>query len=204
MNCSERRLKKRPRMKTPFGLVAAAFAALVLSPCASANLITNGDFATGDFSGWTVTHASSGSNLSVASGVAVFAASASGFDSISQSFASTTGTLYSLTFDFLVSNAFQNTPNTAFEVLFNGSVIFSSLNINSPLTTITLANLPATGVLTSLEFRGRRNNPGFIDLDNIVVTTSAPVPDAPSGALLLVIGLLGIFGFRRALSSARA
>jgi hypothetical protein len=188
-------------MKTPLYLIVAVFATLAFSPYARANLITNGDFATGDFTGWNVTHASSGSNLTVANGAAVFAASGSGFDSISQSFATTTGTFYSLNFDLFISNAFQNTPDTAFQVLFNGTVIFSSPNINAPLTTLTFTNLQAIGSSTNLVFRGRRNNPGFIDLDNVDVTTGGVVPDTGRSALLMTIGLLGLFGFRRVLSN---
>ena len=192
-------------MKTPLYLIVAVFATLAFSPCAPANLITNGDFATGDFTGWNVTHASSGSNLTVANGAAVFAASGSRFDSISQSFATTTGTFYSLTFDLFISNAFQNTPDTAFQVLFNGTVIFSSPNINAPLTTLTFTNLQAIGSSTNLVFRGRRNTPGFIDLDNIDVTTAAGVvPETGRSALLMAIGLLGLLGFRRVLSNGSA
>ena len=191
-------------MKTRLYLIVAVFATLAFSPCAPANLITNGDFATGDFTGWNVTHANSGSNLSVANGAAVFAASGSGFDSISQSFATTTGTFYSLSFDLFISNAFQNTPDTAFQVLFNGTVIFSSPNINAPLTTLAFTNLQAIGSSTTLVFRGRRNNPGFIDLDNVDVTTGGVVPDTGRSALLMTIGLLGLFGFRRVLSNGSA
>jgi len=190
-------------MKTSLYLIVAVFATLAFSPYAPANLITNGDFATGDFTGWNVTHANSGSNLSVANGAAIFAATGSGFDSISQSFATTTGTFYSLSFDLFISNAFQNTPDTAFQVLFNGTVIFSSPNINAPLTTLTFTNLQAIGSSTNLVFRGRRNNPGFIDLDNVDVTTGV-VPDTGRSALLMTIGLLGLFGFRRVLSNGSA
>src|SRR4051812_16119698 len=44
-------------------LMFTAVAALSVAYPAKANLITNGDFETGDFSGWTVTLAESGSNL---------------------------------------------------------------------------------------------------------------------------------------------
>src|SRR5262245_17746447 len=70
-----------------------------------ANLIVNGDFETGDFTGWTTTPAATGSDFGV--GLvppahdtlgAFFSADSSDFDSISQSFVTTPGASYHLTF----------------------------------------------------------------------------------------------------------
>jgi len=72
----------------------------------SANLIVNGDFETGDFTGWTTTPAASGGNFGVTTlppspdGTlgAFFSATGSDFDSISQTFATTPGAFYDVSF----------------------------------------------------------------------------------------------------------
>jgi hypothetical protein len=90
-------------------LMFTAVAALSVAYPAKANLITNGDFETGDFTGWTVTHAPSGSGIFVDHGPgpdttfgAVFAATGTGLDAISQTFATTPGASYTLTFFYQV------------------------------------------------------------------------------------------------------
>ena len=71
----------------------------------SANLIVNGDFETGDFTGWTTTPAATGSNFGVTTLPpahdtlgAFFSADGSDFDTISQTFATTPGAFYDVSF----------------------------------------------------------------------------------------------------------
>jgi hypothetical protein len=75
----------------------------------SANLIVNGDFETGTFAGWTTTPAATGSDFGV--GVlplahdtlgAFFSANGADFDSISQTFVTTPGASYDLSFFYQV------------------------------------------------------------------------------------------------------
>jgi len=77
----------------------------VTTGSSSANLIVNGDFETGTFAGWTTTPAPVGSFFGV--GLvppphdtlgAFFAASGPDFDSISQTFVTTPGAFYDLSF----------------------------------------------------------------------------------------------------------
>src|SRR5262252_9352602 len=97
------------------GAIAGWFAVglLVFGPVRflSANLVTNGDFETGDFTGWSVTHAATGSDIFVDIGPgpdptfgAFFGATGSDFDSISQTFATTPGASYTLSFFYQVTN----------------------------------------------------------------------------------------------------
>jgi len=93
-------------------LLAIGLALLVTAGSTSAdNLIINGDFETRDFTGWTVTQAPSGSDIFVDHGPgpdttfgAFFGATGSDFDSISQTFATTPGAFYTLTFFYQVTH----------------------------------------------------------------------------------------------------
>jgi hypothetical protein len=150
-----------------------------------ANLIVNGDFETGDFTGWTVTHAPSGSNIFVDHGPgpdttfgAFFGATGSAFDSISQTFATTPGAFYTLSFFYQVTNLGTPIPaNNGFDVLWNGVSVggglFPQFDVNPGFGTFTF-HLQATSALTTLQFDGR-NAPSFDFLDNVSVTAS-PCP----------------------------
>jgi hypothetical protein len=177
-----------------------AAAAFSVAQSANANLITNGDFETGDFTGWTVAHAASGSSIFVDHGGgpdttfgAIFGAVGTDFDAISQTFATTPGTVYTLTFFYRVGNI--GTPNNEFRVIFGGVTVFDNLNANSGFGTFTF-NVQATTALTTLEFDGR-NQPAFDFLDNVSVT--AGVPDTGSTVSLLGCALLGLAALRRKL-----
>jgi hypothetical protein len=111
-----------------YGILAlVSLLGLGITQSARANLITNGDFETGDFTGWTPTLAPPGeTDLFVANGpgpdttnVAYFGAIGTNFDRISQTFATTAGAFYTLTFFYQVGNTQQQAFN-GFDVLWNG------------------------------------------------------------------------------------
>jgi hypothetical protein len=170
----------------------------------AANLITNGDFETGDFTDWTTAPAPGGTSfLQVGSlpaphdtlGVQ-FGAVGSDFDSISQSFATTPGGLYDLSFFYQVGNTDAQADNH-FVVFFDGVNVFDNLNANPGFGPFTFTNLLATGSTTTLEFDGR-NLPGLDYLDDVSVTPSATVPEAGTTVLLLLgAGLMGLAVARR-------
>jgi len=142
-----------------YGIVAlVSLLGLGITQSARANLMTNGNFETGDFTGWTVTPAANGSNILVAAGiapnttqVAIFGA-VDQFDMISQTFATTPGAHYALSFFYQVESGPNG--NNHFVVLFNGVNIYDNLNANPGYGTITFNNLLATGSSTTLEFEG--------------------------------------------------
>jgi YVTN family beta-propeller protein len=155
------------------------FLLLVGTARSANNLITNGDFEAGNFAGWTVTPAPSGSDIFVDHGPgpdttfgAYFGAIGADFDSISQSFATTPGSFYTLTFFYQVTNLGNPIPaNNGFDVLWNGvSVgggVFPQFDVNPGYGTFTF-HLQATSALTTLQFNGR-NEPSFDFLDDVSV-----------------------------------
>ena len=89
-----------------FFAVCLIAAATNLNASTGPELVTNGGFESGDFTGWTVTHAATGSNIGVTniaphSGTfdAFFHSTSFGvFDSISQSIPTIPGALYEVRF----------------------------------------------------------------------------------------------------------
>jgi hypothetical protein len=175
--------------------LAAGLFLLAPSRLASANLVTNGDFETGDFTAWTVTHAATGSGIGVNFGFgpdstqgAFFGATGHDFDAISQSFATSPGAFYTLTFFYQVLTPPSGSPDNHFRALFDGNVVYDNLNAISGFGTFTF-HVQATGSLTTLEFEGY-NVPGLDFLDDVSVTPG--VPDASSSVLLLGLALAAI------------
>jgi hypothetical protein len=183
-------------MKTRTFASCLAASIFLLTPVrfASANSIVNGDFETGDFTGWTAT----GPNIFVDHGPgpdttfgAFFGANANGFNTISQTFATTAGASYKLTFFYQITNLGTPIPaNNEFDVLWNGVSIggglFPQANVNPGFGTFTFTE-KATGTSTTLAFEGF-NAPSFFFLDSVSVNA----PDSGSSALLLSFGLVAL------------
>ena len=183
-------------------LVVGAAATLLFAYPAKANLITNGDFETGDFTGWTTTPAATGSSFGLTTlppspdgtlGV-FFSATGSDFDSISQTFVTTPGAFYHVSFFYQPVNNDPGHGDNEFRALFNGVVLYDNQNTNSGNISQTFT-VQATGSLTTVEFQGR-NAKGVDYLDNVSVTP-ATVPDGGSTVSLLGFALLGLAGLWR-------
>lgn len=178
---------------------------IVTGGLASANLITNPGFETGNFSGWTTTPAASGTsfgvdNLNPHTGTyeAFFGAFGSDLDAISQTFATTAGVFYDLSF-WLANDNPGITPNSnEFRVTFGGVTVQDL--IDAPDFGYTQYNFSAlaTGSSLTLELAGR-NAPGFFYLDDVSVVARAAngVPDAGSSAILLGTALMGFIFLQR-------
>lgn len=118
----------------------------------SQNLVTNGDFETGNFNGWTVTQAATGTNIKVDTPTtgtdhtfgAFFGATGTDFDIISQTFATTPGAFYTLTFSYGPLSIAPGQPpppfNNGFDVRWNG--VSLSTEVSFPNSTYNRALLP--------------------------------------------------------------
>lgn len=170
------------------------------------NIVNNGTFETGDFTGWTVT----GPTEDV--GVDSFAAHSGAYGAffgtvgsltyLSQDLSTVAGTTYELSF-FLQNEGSGEGPAFAdgeaifnqLQVFWNGVLIYDQTNLGAfPYTEFTF-NLLAAGPTTELKF-AFRNDPSFFDIDDIAVGLPAGVPEAFS-TLWLALPLLLMFGFAR-------
>lgn len=175
-------------MKISIGSCFVAIGLLFLATAGSisANLIVNGDFETGTFAGWTTTPAPVGSEFFVGPVPpahdtlgATFGATGPDFDSISQTFVTTPGALYDLSFFYQVEEP-ASPPNNGLRVLFNGVVVYENLNSISGFSTFTFTQLQATGSTTTVEFQGR-NVAGFDYIDDVSVIGESPSPACVQG-----------------------
>jgi VPDSG-CTERM motif len=187
-------------------LCAIAIALVATGRFVSANLIVNPGFETGDFTGWTTTPAASGSNFGVHPNAAHSGTYGAGFlavgtdlDAISQTFATTSGTLYDLSFWLANFNNGQ-TPDNEFRVTFGGVIVLDLIDSPDLLYTQFSFFGLATGSSMTLEFAGR-NVPSAYLLDDVSVTPGAGVPDSGSTAMLFGLSatalLLARMRFRR-------
>jgi hypothetical protein len=161
--------------------VAIGLLLLATTGQTSANLIVNGDFETGTFAGWTTTPAPVGSDFGVGPVPpshdtlgAFFGATDVDFDSISQTFVTTPGAFYDLSFFYQVVEP-ASPPDNGFRVFFNGVLVFENLNAISGFGNFTFPQLQATGSTTTVEFQGR-NVAGFDYLDDVTILSENPTP----------------------------
>lgn len=181
-------------------VVAASTIGFVSAANAATNIVVNGDFETGNLSGWTVNASPTGGYpWTVTDASATYTAETGCVGSaclnesgnpayLYQDLNTTAGTLYNLTFDFVASG----TPN-ALKVLWGSDVVLDLTNVGS-LLNYSVSNLLATGGTTRLTFLGR-NDPSYSHLDNVNVQAVASAPGAvpePASWAMMILGFLGV------------
>ena len=161
---------------------------LALSGNAQASeLVTNGGFETGDFTGWTQTGNTSfnGVDGNGHSGIhAAFFGPVGSLGGISQNLTTVGGTSYLI--DFFVQ--FDGGNTSQIQVAFGGDTL---LNLNNPpaggyIHESFVATASTSSTTLSFSFR---DDPGFIYLDDVRVT--AAVPEASTWAMM-ILGFAGV------------
>jgi len=185
-------------------LVVVAMAVLVCAPTAFAqNLLTNGGFETGDFTGWTeggnfeftqVVSGPFGSYSGAQEGNFYATLGPVGSDgTLSQSFATTAGASY--TFSFWIA-AVGDDPSD-FSAFWDGTQVYSATDPNTG-GVYQQFSFTETGTGNDTITFSFRDDPAYIALDNVSVsqTGTGSVPE-PSSFMLLGSGVLGLAGVIR-------
>jgi len=171
-------------------LLKLASSFLLMFPgLSSADIVLNGGFETGDFTGWILSgnpipgFVDSSDPHSGTYAANLFAAGSLGY--MEQFLSTTPGALYDLTF-YLQSDG--GTPNE-FLAQVAGATRFDQLNIPAQSYTLYSFSFQATTTSTDVKF-GFRNDPGSLHLDDISVT-AVPEPATLSlGCLVIAIAIL--------------
>lgn len=192
-------------MKQSGGIFLLTMSLLALSGQAAlgATITSNGDFETGDTTGWTLTNGgpfdavcASGASIGASTCITQsgnFAMSFGlfgGVSSLSQTLNTQAGHTYSLSF-WLANDNPANTNTETFAVSWNGTPVFS---LPSPQPTFgytqqVIVNLTATSSTTVLKFSAQ-HDPAQWFLDNVSVSeTPEPATGAVMGLALVALGL---------------
>jgi hypothetical protein len=172
---------------------AAAIATVAVAGPAKANLISNGNFGTGDFTGWTLSGDLNGGSSVGSSGNptqpsgpgfgnSAYLGTLGGILDLGQTFSTVAGQTYDLTF-FLQADGGPGTFTTDINNVQVGSV---SVNGATDWTLYDLS-FTATGASTQLDFL-ISNDPSFFEL------TDVNVPE-PSTLALMLVGVAGLVGY---------
>lgn len=188
-------------MKSRIAIFMTTLALVMASsaiPSHALNLVTNGGFETGDFSGWT----QSGSYMYVLPGSAYSGnyGAALGtpgtFGSLSQTISTIPGQFYELSFALANSGG-----SNAFQAAVNGITMFSEEDGSYQPYTSYSNIFTAESASTDIALYAR-NDSGAFSLDDVSVDL-APVPE-PATLLLLGAGLSGISFLRKRSKSSKA
>lgn len=182
-------------LRCAFALSLPVLALGIAAPSARADLVVNGGFETGDFSGWSWSPAP-GSSTAVGPGSAHggtyrlgVTTDTTAFDELSQSLATLPGQQYEISFwlkDFGVPVAFSG-----FEIWWEGTQVFSSSPVDVPGSDWGLFTVPVTATGPGSLLRIRTYNADRIHTLDDISVNAVPAPGAAvtGGIALAVVGL---------------
>jgi len=177
-------------------LLTLALAASAPLAMASPNLITNGDFETGDLTGWTKVGAIGEQYVSTdfygsplaRSGYAYYDGTTVGLGTLSQTVATVAGAIYTLSFDLQrINSGGPNTLDNQVKVSFGGVTLMDESNASGDWATVSFSGLTASAASSVLQF-SLHNYYDYTGIDNVTLVMTA-VPE-PTMAIMLAAGLI--------------
>jgi hypothetical protein len=170
----------QPLVLTATTVLVSSFAILQSAPALAANLVINGDFETGDLTGWTANGNFLGVNDPGDNGTkTAYMGTTGSLGSLSQILTTVVGETYTLSYDFFSDGGIPN----QFQVQVNSTILFDQTNIPAQAFTPYSFNFVGTGSDT-IQFN-ERNDPSYLQLDNVVVDVAAvPEPFTIVGSLV--------------------
>lgn len=191
-------------MRGEFLAMSALAAAVALAtPASATQLVTNGGFETGDFSGWSLTGNTSFTgvdNIAHSGSDAAFFGQVDATGSLSQTLGTVAGQMY--TFSFWLRND-GGTPSS-FVAAFGGDVLTSLSDPAAFGYTFYTYNVTASSNSTLLSFTFQQN-PAYFHLDDVSVENVSSVPEPVTWAMMVLgMGAIGVTLRRRKTSVAEA
>ncbi len=170
-------------------------------------LVTNGDFETGDFTGWSVTGTATNSAFAsqfygvdtqdAASGTyGAYLGSEFSQLTISQSLTLQPAHFYNVSFSLAQLSAPATGFTNFFGVSLDGQTVFTETNAPvSPYTNYSFTATSPTTATSGLLQIVSQNDLGYFSLDNVSVSTGAATPEPAT--LLMIAPALGVLALRR-------
>jgi hypothetical protein len=200
-------MKTKPQLLLSVLAILALGVALRASATPITNIVNNGGFETGDFTGWTQGGNTGDTGVDMDSAhtgnFGAFLGPVESPGTLTQNLTTIASSNYELSFFLNGNGGSEGTslPNggfggVEFQVFWNGAMIFDTTNPPSSYQQFQFFNLTATGPSTELKFVFQ-NDPSFFHLDDVVAGLSAAtVPEAFS-TLWLALPVIGMIGFLR-------
>ena len=186
--------------KKALALALGASVGLAVTTPSYANLVENGGFETGDFTGWTEDPANTGNFVGGdphSGSFSAFDGSIRGLDVISQSVATLGGAGYNLSF-WMKSADGEIPGGTEFLVKWDANVILDLKPVpNQGYTEYNFFVTAQPGGGDTLTF-GLRNEGYYTQLDDVSLSPSIPgVPEAGATMGYVTLGLLALWGMKK-------